>query len=304
MKRLFVFGCSYTSYSWPTWANMLEFEYDEVQNWAMAGLGNRAIAERISECNSKNRITKDDTVIVQWSSHLRNDWWHQHSVPERTVGWKTYGSVFNYHNVKLYDEKWLDTFFYEPAYFMHTLNNISLVQGFLKSIGCTWYMTSMGDIREMGNDMRDKTGYGEKTALTKAHASDDDFIAWKMLPDLKMYEASIWNENKDHWLQPLELFCQTCPTLTYDFVDFDGSKFIDLHPSPAQHLGWLDQELTSRLNLSQSTLELSKDLVIGVNTTHAKYKFNKSAMEFALGKRAGFPDSASKLSWPGKPLGF
>jgi hypothetical protein len=144
---------------------MLEFEYDHVENWAMAGLGNRAIAERIAECNARSRFTKDDIVIVQWSSHLRNDWWHQESMPERTIGWKTYGSIFNYHNEKLYDKKWIDTFFYEPAYFMHTLNNISLVQGMLKAAGCQWYMTSMGDIREMGSDMRDKSGYGEKTDL-------------------------------------------------------------------------------------------------------------------------------------------
>lgn len=304
MKRLFVFGCSYTSYAWPTWANLLEFEYDHVENWAMAGLGNRAIAERIAECNVKSKFTKDDIVIVQWSSHLRNDWWHQESMPNRTIGWKTYGSIFNYHNEAVYDEKWIKTFFYEPAYFMHTLNNIVLVQGLLEASGCQWYMTSMGDVREMGKDMRDKTGYGEKTTLVVNHKKGAEHSAWEILPDLKVYDKAIWDNYADHWLMPMELFCQTCPELTYDFVDWDGSKFIDLHPSPAQHLGWITQELKDKLDLSDSTIQLSKELVDSANTVHAKFKFNKSAMEYALGKKQGFPASADKLQWPGKPLGF
>jgi hypothetical protein len=102
----------------------------------------------------------------------------------------------------------------------------------------------------------------------------------------------------------MELFCQTCPELTYDFVDFDGSKFIDLHPSPAQHLGWIKQELKDKLAMSTESLELADELVAGVNTTHTKFKFNKSAMEYALGKKQGFPESANKLHWPGRPLGF
>ena len=304
MKRLFVFGCSYTSYSWPTWANLLEFEYDHVENWAMAGLGNRAIAERVAECNTRNKFTNDDIVIVQWSSHLRNDWWHQESMPERTIGWKTYGSIFNYHNEKLYDQKWISTFFYEPAYFMHTLNNIALVQGILKASGCQWYMTSMGDIREMGSDMRDKDGYGEKTNLVNGVKKAEKKVAWAILPDLEIYDSAIWGDHEEHWLQPMELFCQSCSDLTYDFVDFDGSRFVDLHPSPAQHLGWIKQELADKLNLSDDTIKSAEDLVDGVNTVHAKFKFNKSAMEYALGKKQGFPKSADKLHWPGKPLGF
>jgi hypothetical protein len=304
MKRLFVFGCSYTSYSWPTWANMLEFEYDCVENWALPGLGNRAIAERVAEANAKSRFTKDDVIIVQWSSHLRNDWWHQESMPERTIGWKTYGSIFNYHNEKLYDKKWIKTFFYEPAFFMHTLNNISLVQGMLKASGCQWYMTSMGDIREMGGDMRDKAGYGEKTDLVTKAKNSEKKTAWAILPDLEIYDDPIWKEHKEHWLQPMELFCQTCPELTYDFVDFNGEKFIDLHPSPAQHLCWIKKELKDKLNISNDSLALADELVVGVNTIHTKFKFQKQAMEYALGKKQGFPESASKLSWPGRPLGF
>ena len=304
MKRIFAFGCSYTSYSWPTWANFLELEFDEMYNYALTGLGNRAIAERVTEAHARHQFTKDDLIIVQWSSHLRNDWWHQESTPSRVKGWKTYGSIFNYHNVKLYDKKWIDTFFYEPAYFMHTLNNISAIQGFLNGIGCQWYMTSMGDVREMGKDMRDKDGYGEKTDLVTKHKRGDDYSAWEMLPDLKIYEKTIWEDHADHWLMPMELFCQTCPELTFDFIDYNGTHFIDLHPSSAQHVEWIKYELKDKLNLSDDTITRAEGLVSNINEVHKKFKFDKTAFEFALGRKQGFTESVSKMTWPGIPLGF
>jgi hypothetical protein len=102
MKRFFAFGCSYTNYAWPTWANLLSTNYDEFYNWGLAGIGNRAIAERVAEANVKHQFTKDDLVIVQWSSHLRNDWWHKYSCSDRPYQWKTSGSIFNYINEKIY----------------------------------------------------------------------------------------------------------------------------------------------------------------------------------------------------------
>lgn len=71
MKRLFVFGCSYTSWNWPTYADIYAQQFDHYENWGHAGLGNRAIAERVAECHATNEFDKDDTVIVQWSSHLQ-----------------------------------------------------------------------------------------------------------------------------------------------------------------------------------------------------------------------------------------
>jgi hypothetical protein len=40
-KRAFLFGCSYTEYKWPTWANILKKDLDiPVYNWGLSGLGN------------------------------------------------------------------------------------------------------------------------------------------------------------------------------------------------------------------------------------------------------------------------
>ena len=111
-RRLFTFGCSYTSYAWPSWANFLSLEFDFFENWGLAGIGNRAIAERVAECNARHHFTKDDTIIVQWTSHIRNDYYLNTESEGSPRGWKTRGSIFNYINGKVYDRRWVNTFFW------------------------------------------------------------------------------------------------------------------------------------------------------------------------------------------------
>lgn len=307
MRRVFTFGCSYTAYSWVSYVNFLELEYgkDNVENWGLSGLGNRAIAERISECHVKNKFTKDDLIIVQWSTHLRNDWFHQEPILGRRGSWKTFGSIFNYHNVKLYDRRWLDTFFYEPAFFMHTLNNIILVQGLLESIGCEWYMTSIGDIRSLGNDMRDNSHYGEKTTIEQYAKGTGKKLAWDIIPDLEIYNKPIWENHKDHWLMPMELFCQTCPELTYEFFDQDGVPFTDLHPSPMQHLLWIKQELKDKLNLSDTVFANGEEIINHFAFLHTKFKYDKRSFEVNSSIINKFPEHLQdKINWPGCPKGF
>ena len=303
MKRVFTFGCSYTSYAWLTWAKFLELEFDHVENWGLAGLGNRAIAERVAEANIKNKFTKDDLIIVQWSSHLRNDWYHLHSMPQRTAGWKTYGSIFNYHNQELYDQKWIDTFFFEPGSAMHTLNHISLTQGLLNSIGATWYMTSIGDIRNMGEDIRSGVGYGEQTGIFAGDILKEKLL-WQQVPSLQVYEKSIWEDHSTHWLMPLELFCQTCPELTFEFIDStDNRTFLDIHPSAGQHLLWVEQELKDILHLSDDLFNFASRMVSRINEMQIQSNNDKKGFEMQLAKQQ-YSYNDKSIRWPGRPLGF
>lgn len=306
MRRLFAFGCSYTSYSWPTWADLLGTEFDHVQNWGLSGIGNRAIAERVAEANAKHQFTKDDVVIVQWSSHLRNDFWHMHSLPERVANWKTAGSIFNYINQKLYDKKWINTFFFEPAYFMHTLNHVMLTQGLLESTGCTWYMTSIGDIRNMGTDLRDNDGIGEHTDFIDEQLRSEEKVAWLKIPDLKIYEEPIWGRFKDHWLMPMELLAKQTPELTFEFIDTvrKNKTFLDTHPTTRQHYLWLKQELEEKLQLSKETMDVALELSEAVDALQEKFSFNKQTFELMLAKRGNFPQSATRIRFPTKYEGF
>ena len=56
MGRLFTFGCSFTKYTWPTWADLLGLEFDEFENWGVSGGGNVCTANRVIECIIKNNV--------------------------------------------------------------------------------------------------------------------------------------------------------------------------------------------------------------------------------------------------------
>ena len=80
MKRFFAFGCSYTSYFYPTWADFIGSNFDEYYNYGQAGSGNRYIFNSIIEANIIHKFTKDDVIFIQWSGvertdkHINNVW--------------------------------------------------------------------------------------------------------------------------------------------------------------------------------------------------------------------------------------
>lgn len=77
--RLFTFGCSFTSYGWPTWADILGREADSFENWARPSAGNHHILASLSECLNKNNITANDTIIILYSGITRVDFYQQNS---------------------------------------------------------------------------------------------------------------------------------------------------------------------------------------------------------------------------------
>src|SRR6056300_1631069 len=107
-NRLFTFGCSYTLYNWPTWADLLGLEYPIFFNWGYAGLGNRAIAERLAEAHARFNINESDTVIIQWSSPLRHDWMHFGKGGDDLSNWRTHGSIFSKENSKIFKYDWIE----------------------------------------------------------------------------------------------------------------------------------------------------------------------------------------------------
>jgi hypothetical protein len=95
MKRLFTFGCSFTEYVWPTWADILGQEFDYFENWGLCGSGNLCIFNSLVECITRNIITKDDTIVIMWSDLARNDIYNNNS-------WYGRGNLFcNIENTKV-----------------------------------------------------------------------------------------------------------------------------------------------------------------------------------------------------------
>jgi len=268
-SRLFALGCSFTNYAWPSWADILGLEYDVYENWAYPGLGNRAIAERVANLHALETLTPNDTVIIQWTSHLRHDW---HATDQRHdtykgVGWKTSGSIFNFINEEIFDENWVKTFFDEHSYVMHTLNNILLTKQFLESLGVNYYMTSMGYINKMNSDYPSedsKIGWHGENSTTDADI-------WRDIPSLKIYKDKIFD---DKWLYPIGTFAWSHKEEPYKFITQKGAKTIDRHPTINQHSDYVEQIIKPKLGLSQKTNSTAQKWIDKVNISYANSHSN------------------------------
>jgi hypothetical protein len=213
-KRLFTFGCSFTRYYWPTWAEMLGREYDEFENWGQSGIGNRAILERLTECVVNNDITEDDTIIIQWSEIHRFDLHLPR--PHLPFGWGQTGNILLSGGPY---KGWVAEHWNEKSYLMHTLNFIKLAQSLLDSLPCRWLMFSHGDIKQ---DVVMHTEFINYLCLFD-HPNFIDhmesFFSQYEFPKIELY-------NRD--LKKLE---------------------VDKHPVPIAHFAWLNEKISPKLNV-------------------------------------------------------
>lgn len=251
MTRLFTFGCSFTQYTWPMWSDIFGLEFDHFENWGISGVGNVAIANRIVECHVKNNFTPEDIIVVQWSSHIRNDYHLFRRPPvgrDSVINWKTKGSMFNYLNKDLYDKKWMINFFDERSYIMLSLNAIHSSQLFLESTGCQWAMTTIGDFNKLGSDYNiNPVGYGE-------NRSDKSIDLWTEFPTFLPYKDKIWND-KFNWVEPIGKYCWQQEEELYSWQDpSDPKPWVDPHPSVNLNIDWLYNKLKPALGLDNSTL--------------------------------------------------
>lgn len=92
MSRLFTFGCSYTRYSYATWADLIGVNYDEFYNFGWGGASNTFIMNRVVEADNLYNLKSDDTVIVMLTGIGR------FSYLNRTKKWITHGDLFEYHH--------------------------------------------------------------------------------------------------------------------------------------------------------------------------------------------------------------
>lgn len=95
-KRIFMFGCSYTQYQWPTWADILKDDQDiETYNYGRSGLGNVGIMHEIVRADLKHTFTDNDIISVVWT-----DWTREDRIFKGD--WTAHGNVFNH---PIFDKK-------------------------------------------------------------------------------------------------------------------------------------------------------------------------------------------------------
>lgn len=133
-KRLFTFGCSFTSYHWPTWADIVGLEYDVYENWGQSGGGNHFIFYSLIECIKRKNISSADTVAIMWTSPARHDAYIDGK-------WVLSGGV--YMNSHVFNDAYIKQWADPTGYYLTSASLVDATVKILKSIGCKFYFMSM-----------------------------------------------------------------------------------------------------------------------------------------------------------------
>lgn len=135
-KRFFAFGCSFTNYKWPTWADIIGKDVEVYVNWATQGAGNYFIFNSVMEADARYNFTKDDLVIIFWSIKERED---------RYLG-DTWVHVSSYNLESMYSKEWANKYYFDNRNFlMRDLSLIKATQAMLKTKECDWANLSWGE---------------------------------------------------------------------------------------------------------------------------------------------------------------
>jgi hypothetical protein len=203
-KRFFAFGCSMTSYGWPTWADIISQEIPESYNYAQSGAGNLFITCQVTEANMRHKFTDTDLVIIMWSSVAREDRYIRGN-------WLTPGNIYtqNY-----YDDKFVNNFADDLGYLLRDINLITLTKSFLDNSPADYYMLNMSPLTISSNDPTSLEKY-KLIRLTYKDTFDS------IMPDILTLELhGTWPQHP---------------------ISKEGHQSADYHPSPKQHFGYLNK---------------------------------------------------------------
>lgn len=220
--RLFTFGCSFTHYNWPTWADLIGQEFEEYYNYGKSGAGNLYIACNLAEAIVRHNINKNDTVMIMWTNVMRED---------RYVGaWISPGNIFTQN---VYNKNFVKKFVTVRGYYVRDLALMQLVDVSLAGLGCSYHFMSMVDVDwyDQYNRSDDNTDFSDLLDLYKDTLS-------KFKPSV---HSAIFNN--DWRSRPLIEGKATRP---------------DLHPSPLEHVEYINKILPE-YQLSDWTIEFAKN---------------------------------------------
>lgn len=237
MSRFFTLGCSYTYYHFPTWADWIgsTFPAGQYENLGKSGLGNRAIFNRLCELIYKKKLTSDDTVVIAWSTPIREDRWY------KNIGWFGLGNIYNQ---TFFPPGWVKRYFDPFMGLMETINYAHAALNMLDNVGCkyitTWIM--------LPNKINPKVEVGKGASYIEL--CDPDNKLWSYLEHVLKHknmakidiDSFVYNLNKKN----------TLPTI----YNIHNSK-VDLHPKPIESYFYAKEVLCPALEISNFDHDLT-----------------------------------------------
>lgn len=232
-NRLFVFGCSFTSYYWPTWADIIgqEFDSENYYNFGMCGAGNEFIFHRLTEAHARYNINENDLVIICWTNFSRED---------RYMNGK-WQSAGNMSTQTIYPAEWVKKYFDFRGALLKTSSVIAGATHLLDTTNCEYLFTSMVPMSQLdqyniifaGDDYRDIFIVYNKYYKKINTSSMVEYL----------YGPNVWQN----------------PTPIHMKLKDDKHRgMIDHHPSPKQHLKYTVDIILPNLKID---LQLSNDTI-------------------------------------------
>jgi hypothetical protein len=251
-KRLYTFGCSFTKYKWPTWADFIGNQFEIYENWGQPGAGNLFISTQVYECCQKNCVGVDDTVLVMLSSTNRFDVINRNSI------FLTEGNIYNSPSLpkEFVENIWSEEFGIYLTWF--AANSIKRL---LDGIGCKYKIMTAFDLTKLDDDSLMTEDLAVKGRVI--HTLHDLRTEFKFNDNLNDFSKTMLKEGHSY----------------YDFIEYGGN---DDHPSMSIHLEWVKTYLPEfyddkMLNLlkewehyirpSVTATEKNFNLILNKNTT-------------------------------------
>lgn len=254
-QRLFTFGCSFTQYIWPTWADILGKNFQYYENWGLSGAGNLYIFNSIIEANKRHTFNNDDSIIIMWSGITRNDYYNNNS-------WQPIGGDF------LFKQNDIDG--YEVINYAY----IDAIKLLFDSLKLNYKMLSLSKLSKTGKaynlykqsiDSITPFPYKQHNKTVKLDLSDlkNTYFYNHISSAYERHAGSDWPKFEDYWNNPTivknNIIRQEIDKCIGEFTQgyHHLSKTINLwddHPSPGEHLSAV-RKLFPTFELSQNIEE-------------------------------------------------
>lgn len=270
MSRLFTFGCSFTKYHYPTWADIVGSCFNEYQNWARGSAGNNFILSSLQECHARNNLTAADTVIILFAPLTRYDyyqfenWHHEVNAVHKLHSQDLFSCP---RGVTVQNYSWMSCVveFLQSAQTNYQLFSWSYLE---KNDVYSLYAKNLDQIIE--TRFYNKAIYplartiSEEVKLKyRLHAGDD----W---PNLNEILNNNFKGVSETILKEIKLFQKE-----YHHDRSVFGKDVDHHPSPKSHLQWVKQYLP-QYQIRQEMIDIVNELDHRIqNKVYYEYNSNE-----------------------------
>jgi hypothetical protein len=239
-KRFFAFGCSFTNYIWPTWADLIGHNVPHYENWGKGGGGNQFIFNSIIECNRRNKFNKDDLVIIMWTSCSREDRYVDNN-------WLVAATE---NREKIYGKDWAKKFADQGKGLMiRDFATIDATQQLLDIFNCDWVNLNGLPLIRFNIDQAEKD---IKLGI----------VTLENLEQRWANQQSMLSQNIDYWdlyladREVVELYKNIFPNIKEPLLDRilrnkKRPNFGDKHPTPSESFNYINDVLPNNLQVAE-----------------------------------------------------